>query len=51
MEPVEYQIPVPAWLAEHMALTNEIIDAMMTTEEDARGVPSSEEEPHGRPGT
>ena len=36
MEPVEYQIPVPVWLAEHMALTNEIIDAMMTD----RGMPS-----------
>lgn len=51
MEPVEYQIPVPAWLAEHMALTNEIIDAMMASETGARGAESSEEEPHGRPGT
>lgn len=50
MEPVEYQIPVPVWLAEHMALTNEIIDAMMTSEADARGV-TTKEEPHGRPGT
>lgn len=51
MEPVEYQIPVPDFVAEHMALTSEIIDAMMTTEAGARGVESSEEEPHGRPGT
>ena len=34
-----------------LALGNEPIDAMMTTSEDVKDVPSSEEEPHGRPGT
>ena len=38
-------------MVEHGSLVREIIDAMMAAEEDARGVPSSEEEPHGRPGT
>ena len=32
MEPVEYQIPVSEFVAEHMALASEIIDAMMSTE-------------------
>ena len=51
MEPVEYEIPVSAWLAEHMELTTKIIEGMMPTSEDVKDVPSSEEEPHGRPGT
>lgn len=51
MEPVEYQIPVPDFVAEHMELVSEIIDAMMASETGAKGAESSEEEPHGRPGT
>ena len=36
--------------ARWLALGNEPIDAMMTTEADAKGV-TTKEEPHGRPGT
>lgn len=50
INPVEYQVPLPDFVVEHMALTKEIINAMMTTEADARGV-TMKEEPHGRPGT
>ena len=38
-------------MVEHGSLVREIIDAMMASETGARGAESSEEEPHGRPGT
>ena len=37
-------------MVEHGSLVREIIDAMMASEADAKGV-TTKEEPHGRPGT
>lgn len=47
---LKFELAVAPLLEQHGSLVNEIINAMMAAEADARGV-TMKEEPHGRPGT
>lgn len=48
---LKFELAVAPLLEQHGSIVREIINAMMASETGAKGAESSEEEPHGRPGT